>query len=473
MVERAIFANPQSPYLRLLREGGVELGDVRRLVADEGIEGTLQQLVRAGVYVTFDEFKGRAPAVRGSGVFTFRDTDFDNPLITAHYYGRTGGTGGRPARVKIHLDHVSQSAPHWALWFAAHDWLGKPLLFWIPAHFAVNNRYIKSAKFGQRPVRRFSPIEHGPARHRLSAALTEGLVQWATGFPPMEFVPLNEAWKVGEHLVRMVEEGRTPCLNTSSSAAVRISLAMMERGVSLGGVTFLVGAEPLTQARKETIESVGAKAVLSYGFSEAGGVAVQCPTSREVDDVHICLDAFAVIQRPRPLDDGGSVGALLFTALRPASPKIMLNAEIGDYATMETRRCGCYFDQFGYVQHLHTIRSYEKLTGEGVTFVGADIFPLFEEVLPRRFGGTLFDYQLIEQQDARGLPRYDFLVSPDVGPVDERALLAAFLEELGKLKPPYRISAALWGQADNLRVRRARPLLTPRGKVLPFRRLGP
>ena len=473
MVERAIFACGHSPYRQLLQAAGVTFEDIRQMVAQSGVEETLQRLLRAGVFVTFDEFKGRAPAVRGSQTFAFRDTDFDNPLIDAHYYGRTGGTGGRPARVKIHLDHITQSAPHWAIWFDVHGWLGRPLLFWLPSYFAVNNRFIKSAKFGQPPVRRFSPINRGPARHRLSTALTERFVRWATRFPPTELVPLTEAWRVGECLVGMVETGERPCLNTSSSAAVRVALSLMERGRRLEGVTFLVGAEPLTPARKETIEASGAKAVLTYGFSEAGGVAVQCPTPHMPDDVHICLDAFAVIQRERPLNDGSTVEALLFTALRPAAPKIMLNTEVGDYATMEIRRCGCALDRFGYFQHLHTIRSYEKLTGEGVTFAGADIFRLFEDVLPRRFGGSIFDYQLVEQQNASGLPCYDLLVSPEVGPLDEPELVRVFLQELGQLKPPYRISAGLWSQVHSLRVERVRPTLTPQGKVLPFRRLGP
>ncbi|HEV8339063.1 MAG TPA: hypothetical protein VGR25_05325 [bacterium] len=471
MAERAIYAQPQSPYRQLLTAAGIESEDLRAMVRAEGVESTLARLSRAGVYVTFDEFKGRKPAVRGSQTFSWRDADFDNPLIGTQYHGRTGGTGGRPTRLKLHLDHVAQSAPNWAIWFAAHGWLGRPLLFWIPSYFAVNNRFLMGAKFGQPPVRRFSPLEDGP-RQRSSSALREWLVRWATGFPTMEVVPLAEAWRVGEALVQLLDQGMQPCLNTSSSAAVRVALAMMERGRSLGGVSFLLGGEPVTSDRRETIEASGAKAVATYGFSEAGGVGVQCPQPRAADDVHLFLDAFAVIQRPLALADGSTVGALLFATLRPAASKVMLNTEIGDHAVMETRSCGCSLDRFGYLQHLHTIRSYEKLTGEGVTFVGADIFHLFEAVLPRRFGGTIFDYQLIEQYGGTGgLPHYDLLVSPEVGRLDERELLRVFFQELGRLRPTYRISARLWDEAAAVRVKRERPMLTPQGKVLPFRRM--
>jgi hypothetical protein len=164
--------------------------------------------------------------------------------------------------------------------------------------------------------------------------------------------------------------------------------------------------------------------------------------------------------------------ALLITALRPACPKILLNAEVGDCARIETRRCGCLFDDLGYYQHIHTIRSFEKLTGEGVTFIGADLYQLLEEVLPRRFGGTLADYQLVELQDDRGLPRYNLLVSPEIGAVDENALVTTFLRELGRLRRPYRFMANQWAQADLIRVERQRPIATARGKIMPFRTLG-
>ena len=89
--------------------------------------------------------------------------------------------------------------------------------------------------------------------------------------------------------------------------------------------------------------------------------------------------------------------ALLVTALRPACPKVLLNTGIGDSAVMERRRCGCIFDELGYDLHLHTVRSFEKLTGEGATFLGVDVIHVLEEILPAEFGGSLADYQLLEE----------------------------------------------------------------------------
>ena len=59
---------------------------------------------------------------------------------------------------------------------------------------------------------------------------------------------------------------------------------------------------------------------------------------------------------------------LLLTSLRSASPKVLLNTDIGDRAVLETRRCGCLYDQLGCRLLLHTIRSSDKITELGVTF---------------------------------------------------------------------------------------------------------
>src|SRR5215210_6851884 len=79
MARTAIFGHPRSPYLPLLQAAGCELGDLQALVADQGLEGALSRLVEAGVYLTFDEFKGQKAVVRGSQRLTFDEADFDNP----------------------------------------------------------------------------------------------------------------------------------------------------------------------------------------------------------------------------------------------------------------------------------------------------------------------------------------------------------------------------------------------------------
>jgi hypothetical protein len=469
----AVFGNPRSPYLALFRNAGCSWEDAREAVEHDGVEAALERFMKSGIYVSFEELKGRVPAVRGSQTFFFRDRDFDNPLIVPHFESRSGGTRGRPSRIRIDLEHAAQAAPHWALWFAAHDWLDRPLIFWTPTHAGVVQRHLLAAKFGKRFTKWFATIGMGTLKDRLTSACVHGLARRAAGWPRPEFVPLSKAIRVGEYLAELVAHGQPPCINTSPSEAVQVCAAVGARGISLDGVTFLLGAEPLTPARRAAIEASGARAVPTYGFSEGGNVGSQCPRATVADDVHVSLDAWAIVPRPRLLADEETVDALLLTGVRPACPKVLLNAEIGDYAVMESKRCGCLFDEVGFFTHLHTIRSFEKLTGIGMTILGGDLFRVLEECLPRRFGGTVTDYQLLEEQEADGSPRYTLLVSPDVGALEETRVVATFLDELGALRHHYRFMTNLWREAGIVRVQRRRPLATARGKVLPFRTLGP
>ncbi len=472
MVEQAVFGNPRSPYLQLFRAAGCELGDLRPLVTREGLDATLHQLHRAGIFVTFEEFKGRALAVRGSQTFEFRDSDFDNQSITTHYRSRTGGSHGRPTQVRVGLTHIEQTVPHWAAWFASHGWSAQPVVFWTPIHASVANGQLRYAKTGQRFVKWFSLGHGGSLTDRLSAAYVHGLIRRAAGFPKPEPVPLSEAWVVGEFVAGLARQGPTPCVNVSPSAAVRISLAMQQRGVSLANVAFLLRGEPLTPERRAVIEASGARAVQTYGFAEGGTVGSQCPQPIQADDIHVFLDAFAVIGRDRPPYTSDSATALLMTGLRSACPKIMLNTEIGDYGVLETRRCDCLLGELGYDRHIHSIRSFDKFSGEGVTFIGADLQLLLEKSLPGRFGGNVGDYQLLEEQDTRGLPRYTLVVDPRVGPLDEEALCRTVLEELGRINGTYRLMVQVWKQADFLRVSRRSPVQTGRGKILTYVTLG-
>jgi hypothetical protein len=120
----------------------------------------------------------------------------------------------------------------------------------------------------------------------------------------------------------------------------------------------------------------------------------------------------------------------------------------------------------GWTTHLHTIRSYEKLTAGGMTFLDADVIRVLEEVLPARFGGIPTHYQLVEGPADDGRPRVRLLVDPAVGDVDLDAVARAFLEAIGPGAGVERIMSTVWEDADLLRVERRAPLATTSGKVL-------
>jgi hypothetical protein len=143
----------------------------------------------------------------------------------------------------------------------------------------------------------------------------------------------------------------------------------------------------------------------------------------------------------------------------------MLNVDSGDCGVLETRRCACPFGQLGFQRHIHSLRSYEKLTSEGMQFLGLDFLTLFEEILPRTFGGNPTDYQFVED-DREGLPQVSLFVSPRLGPLDERQLVQTVLSFLGSRSRGDRMMAERWQQGRTLEVVRQDPLTTPASKIL-------
>jgi hypothetical protein len=242
---------------------------------------------------------------------------------------------------------------------------------------------------------------------------------------------------------------------------VKLSLEAQRRGRRLTGAIFLLGSEPLTPARRRAIEASGARAAPLYGSTEAPWVGGQCRHARHADEVHVLMDSYAVVP---------SGPSMLLTSLRRALPKILINVDIGDRASIETGACDCLYGRLGCNLRLHTIRSSDKITEFGVTFAVHDVFHILEETFPHRFGGQAGDYQLVEDRDGAGLPRYTIVVNPRLPGIHEEGLPGAFLEEMAKLHSHYGFMAAVWAREKMIRVSRRAALASSAGKVLPFHR---
>lgn len=472
MLERAVYPNPRSPYRALLAAAGCGPGDVERLVSAEGLDEALAVLARAGVRVSYEEFKCRMPIVRGSRTLHVRPDDFDDPVWPGQVWGTTGGTRGPALRVPIDASHIASLAPYWAVFLAENDCLGAPLIFWTPGHSGVAARYLACARAGQRYAHWFVSEKMSSLRSRIYAGSVHWLARRAGRFPRSESAPFSEPDRVLDRLLGLLDDARRAAVQTTPSAAAKLSLAAQERGRALTGLTFLLGAEPLTPARRATIEASGASAASLYGSSEAPWIGGQCKGARSSDEVHVLEDSYAVVPAPEPPREETGGTKLLLTSLRSAAPKVLLNVDIGDRAVRERAPCDCLYDRLGCRLRLHTIRSSDKITELGVTFAVQDVFHVLEEIFPRRFGGAAGDYQLVETGDGQGLPRYTILVNPRLTVVDEGRLPAAFLAELGKLQPYYGFMTSAWAREELITVRRAQPYATAAGKVLPFHRTG-
>jgi hypothetical protein len=204
-------------------------------------------------------------------------------------------------------------------------------------------------------------------------------------------------------------------------------------------------------------------------MAELGRIGIGCARPTAIDDVHVTTDKVAVFQHARSVGAGeASVPALVYTSLLPSSPLIMLNLESGDYGSLEERDCGCPLGELGFTTHLSELRAYDKMTSEGVTFLGNELYEIVEVVLPGGFGGNPTDYQLAEEESETGLPRVSIVVSPRVGPVDEEAAVAAVMRALAASSRAGADMAEAWRQAGTLRVVRREPHAAADRKILPL-----
>ncbi|HZQ07752.1 MAG TPA: hypothetical protein VFD70_14305, partial [Anaerolineae bacterium] len=186
-------------------------------------------------------------------------------------------------------------------------------------------------------------------------------------------------------------------------------------------------------------------------------------------DVHLFKDAFALFTYPYRVEGFDlTVPAFNLTTLLPLTPKVMLNVQIDDYGIVEERHCGCELESYGYTTHLRQIRSYSKLTGEGVTLIGTEMLHILNEVLPTRFGGSALDYQLVEEEDAQSLTRLSLIVSPRIPLPDEQAVIDCVMSELRKSSNMADAARVPWEDARTLRIKRMEPVWTERGKLLPL-----
>jgi hypothetical protein len=477
LMKRAVYERGGGPYLALLRMAGCEYGDLERMVRSEGIESTLRGLRDAGVYLTIDEFKCRKDVVRGSAAVHCRPRDFDNPFLARSITTGSSGSRGPSTTTTVNLERSRHNALCLAVAFSAHRISGKPTVLWMPIlpSAAGLGMLLQSSKMGVPPRRWFSPVAQRTIRPVLSKRLATLYVVYAgrlfgADMPAPEYVSGEQTQVVADCLNEVLKLGQGCVVFSSPSSAARVCQLAGARHLDFSGVTFRVGGEPLTAAKDAEIRSVGAAVLSSYAFAEGGLVGHSCAGQKRVcDDVHLLAGSLAVIQHRRDMAFGGSsVDAFLFTTLFDKAPKILLNVENGDCGVLETRDCDCELGALGLTTHLHAIRSFEKLTGEGVSFVGTDLVRIIEEVLPARFGGASTDYQMVEVEDAGGLTRLDVLVSPGVGIVVAEEVVDLVLSELRKGSDTNRMMAEVWRERGMLQVRREQPRLTPGGKLLPL-----
>lgn len=468
VVRRCVFERPASPYRALLERAGCERGDLARLVRQDGIEGALQTLYRAGVYLTVDEFKGRRPIVRSGRIVSTSIDGVRNPLARAHVPATTNGSRGAPLSAPADLEFVRDRGVNSLVVLAARQGLRWHHATWSAPGTGALVPVLRLAVAGARPTRWFSLVAATAPGLHPRYRWSQRALSWAwtaAGYGILQPVAatLADPGPILRWLAETRRAGATPHLYTMVSPAVHLCQVARASGVALDGTQFTVTGEPLTGPRLAAIHAVGAEARPTYASVEAGAIGEGCLERDAPDDVHVLRDRLAVIQ---PGDDAGPLtgAALLISSLRPVGPFMFLNVSLGDTAELSERKCGCPLESVGWTTHLRAIRSQEKLTAWGMSLLDSDVVRVLEETLPARFGGRPTDYQLVEDADGAGGPRLRLLVHPAVGVVDPTRIAATLLAAIATGRGAERVASLVWNDARVVQVER-RPPLAARGKI--------
>lgn len=475
---RERFCTPTSPYRPLLDLAQVGYRDLEVMVRQRGLESTLEALRRAGVYLSFEEFKLGGEVRREGRVFHVSPAQFNGQGASNLMSVRSSGSWSAGTWSPVSVGFFAARAPEFAIMLDMFADQGAPIFTWLsgfPAGSGIIVWFLM-ARAGRPATRWFSltPMPGGlRARHRLMFRTAHTVAKRAgLRLPAPEYTPVGQVGTVLEAVLEALRTAGQCVVLTPASCAVRLAAEARRRGEALRSVQFVTNGEPLTPGKAEEIRRAGARVACRYSMNEVGPVGIPCGAQAEADDMHFLSDAMALIPNRRQFGDL-TVDSLMLTTVLPTALKLLLNVEIDDFATIQRRHCGCEWDELGCRIHLMNVRSFTKLTGEGTTLLGTNCVHILERVLPETFGGSSIDYQLVEAEDEEHLTRLYLLISPRVGRVEAGAVLQRFTAALEATSTkPLGGRRPIWEQASSIRVIRRDPIATGIGKLLPFRTLG-
>jgi hypothetical protein len=471
MVKRCVYGNPGSPYLPLLRDARCEYGDMAAHLATQDLESLLTRLMDAGVWISLDEFKGRAPIRRNEKLYEVQDTDFDNPMVSQGWEFRTGGSTGRPSRALIDLEFLADRSVYEPIMFRMLDLFEVPMALWypkLPASIGLSNslRYAKVGKaldrwFDMKLEGRALPVWHSWAFWAIVRMSRFGKIS----IPWPEPAPLADPGNILDWISATVRRHGRCAFQSNVSGIVRLCRAATERGIDLKGVQFITGSEPLTPSKHAAIQAAHARVFQRYYAVDFGSIAVGCGTAEEIDELHLLSDTIALVSPPG--EDGDGSRPLRLTSILGRGPRVAINVDLGDQANVYQRSCGCPYEALGFHTHLARVRSTTRSTAEGIALQYSELSRIAEEVLPRFLQGSVLDFQWVEDEEpeAGALTRLWLRIAPRLGVIDEEWVKRCILAEIGRRDDAHRFYAQLLGNAGTLKILRENPRTTFAGKT--------
>jgi len=480
LVGDCVYSVPESPYKKLLDHAGCEFGDIALALDKSGLEETLKQLARAGVYLMPAEYKGRQDVKRGGLSFRVQAGDLVPPRQSGatSEVTRSSGSTGRPSASVSSFEWWRLEALVTAVFLDAHNLYTSRVASFEPFQFTAGIRFATIAARLGIPVDRCF-VRPTPANNwleslyfRLTTHETALAARWfGPGFAWPEMITAEHLDRIVRWIEKSRQEGRATCVRTVASNAVRIARVANEIGASLEGCTFIASGEPTTTAKRRTIESAGGAVAVAWGYAPLGMVAFGCARPAYDDEMHLSRHSMALIEHPEPIVDAGGedIHPLLFTTIHPSAPQLEINVSNGDQAVLSERNCSCPMHEAGFIQHVHNVGSFEKLTSEGLAFSIDELYDLLETALPDRFGGGAGDYQLVEEEGDGGKSYLSLLIDPGIGPIDDAAVLDFLTAALASGSRNKRFMTGVWKDAGTFRILRQVPVTSSRGKILPLR----
>src|SRR5262249_38481532 len=327
-----------------------------------GLDATLTELARAGVYLTVEEYKGKMEVRRGAESFWTVAGDFAHPDPSPGFVTQSSGTNNAPMFSIISLDRVAVQALELAVLYSAHGLWDKAHGLYdaiLPSGSGLRN-LMMNAKLGVETERWFARTipAKSPAGACYNYLATHLIVALAKRngerFPRPEFIDIGDLTSIVRWVSAKRAEGRGCSIKTIGSNAARIAQTAEAMNESLKDVTFICGSEPLTEAKRDAILRSGATATPHYGFVTGASVGYGCGRPIHVDEIHVNRHTMALIAAPdgHPAR-GASIRPFLFTSLLSSDPQLLFNVENGDYGILEERDCGCAMERAGLKVHLH------------------------------------------------------------------------------------------------------------------------
>ncbi len=474
LVRRVVFDRPEHPYREMFKLAGCEPGDLRNMVHRDGLNAALFALRKAGVFLTQQEWKGKTPIVRSGREIPRARNSFANPLIRGWIQTSSSGSTGQPV---TSLHSLESYVHRWCYWMlrAREFEIDRRALIEVrpvlPFPSGVNMS-VYGPKMGTPVDRWFSVGGAGNWHYR---AATHGLLTMARGmgyratFP--EFLPKNDFLPVARHIAQRRAEGRACVVSGVSSPVVRVASAAVEHGIDIAGTIFLGGGEALTPGKLSVFEAAGSRAFASYVSEELVHIGMSCQ-GLHGNSVHLLEDSIAAIAYRRPsLFGEGAVDSLHFTTLAPHASLVFINIEMDDEGCFEQASCDCAFSRAGFKTLITNIRSFGKMSAQGMTFHGTELQTVIEKEMPARLGGGPGDYQLVECEGVNQQTQMRLYVSPRAGLRDPARARETFLD---LMRPRWggALATRWWEHSGAIEAVIAEPLATPSGKVHAVRLLG-